>query len=346
MPVVTQTDTLSDGPHGEAPPNTTHESPPIKASDAVTTDIPPVGFKIPMTLDEMFAPGGSKYGHSMVSSYLSCPERARLNALRIIRKRGIPIDPEYEVPVELDALGYGTLIHALMAIRKVYGMKTAMDWLAWLPKLGSETRMNALHLMKTWDYEFPMPEAKELLGVEVEVYTDIGDGRGGPLIRTVRYDELSRRPALGGGFEVISNEHKSMASSPGQNGVNQYLSQMMTQVKLWNGNPSLVEKYGRMAGVEIDCLIKTKVPKAQRSGVIEINQFMEDRITEYLRLPEQIAYPRAADGGYPRMLHSCFGKYSPCSYIDLCLRGHSNLYEQKQDPPKDPQTDPLAVAGD
>lgn len=336
VPVATDNDKPTAVHSAPLPTSSVLESP----SSLITKTIPPLSYAVPTTMAQLFGQGGSKFGHSAVSSYLTCPERARLVALRVRRKKGV-IDQLWEQdgnPVELDALGYGTLIHAMMAIRIIYGTDACLQWMNSFP-LAASTKLDAHNLIKTWDYEFPFPEPFETLGVEVEVYSDVGDGKGGSLLRTVRYDQLMRRQGPMG-FELFAMEHKTMGSAVKSTG--QYMSQIMTQVAVWNANPYLVGQHGKMVGVIVDALIKTKTPKADRIGPVFVTPLMEQRITEWLRLPEQISFPPAADGAYPRMLQSCYGKYSPCNYVDLCLHGEVNNFEQAPDP----QIDPVAVAGD
>lgn len=325
------------------------QSTPDKIPNAIqmTTDIPrEINYKIPETIHELFDTRGSLMGHSAVSSYLSCPERSRLNALGVHRK-GPAADAMYNGPKILNELEYGTLIHAALGIRKAHGWSVAHAWLAALP-IAEENKQDAFHLCKTYDFNFPMPESDQYgpittVGLETEVFTEIGNGAGGSLLRTVRYDELITRFSPDGSTRLYSLEHKTTARG-GQGVADSYMPQLMTQVALWNLNPHLVAKYGPMEGVYVDALIKTKVPKAERWGPYYINPIQIQRIVEYLRLPEAVRYPVNADGSYARMLQTCWGRWRPCQYIGICHYGEYNNYTMPQIPAA--IGDDMAASGD
>jgi hypothetical protein len=104
----------------------------------------------------------------------------------------------------------------------------------------------------------------------------------------------------------------------------------MSHVALWNSNPALVQKYGPMKGVLYDMMIKTKVPQADRHGPFYVSKLQQTRALEYLRLPEQIEFPvltSTTGPAYPRFLHSCWGRFKPCPYINLCHDNSVGEYE-------------------
>ncbi len=264
----------------------------------------------------IFDQGPSPAGFHAVSTYLECPEKSRLKALGI-RKKGtawVPGD-------EMNALGYGLLIHAAMAIRGVYGNGTTISWLEWLPDICEEDRNKSLTMMKVYDLEYPHEmDNIVVLGVEVPVTTEIAPG----VMRTVRYDNIVR---LKGADEVYPMENKTSARG-GRSGMASYSPQMAVQVGLWNANKALVEKYGPMRAGIFNVLIKTVVPRCERIGPDPISRFSQMRALEYLKHASTIEFPVAEDGSYPRFAHSCWGKYSPCEYIDLCWHDAAGAYEQ------------------
>jgi hypothetical protein len=103
---------------------------------------------------------------------------------------------------------------------------------------------------------------------------------------------------------------------------------------LWNSNAALVAKYGPMKGVLYDMMIKTKVPQADRHGPFYVSKLQQTRALEYLRLPDQLAFPvltSATGPSYPRFLHSCWGRFKPCPYVNLCHDNSVGEYEWPQE---------------
>lgn len=282
------------------------------------------GFKIPTTLEEMLSQGGSIAGFSAVSSFLGCPERARLKGIGVHKRSKEMIT---EGAFELDELAYGTLIHACLAARVVHGMAAA-EWLLKILNLMDDDRTRAQSLMRTYDQTFDLAsEPFKYIGVEAEVFTDVGDGLGGSIVRSVRYDTVVQYQRVGASPMCFSLENKTAAKG-GNTVADQYMPQFASQVTLWNSNPHLVQQYGPMVGVIPNMLIKTTVPRAERYAPRYISRFLQHRATEYLRLPEKINFPINSDGSSPRMLHSCWGRYRPCDYLSLCWEGSIGDYEQ------------------
>lgn len=304
---------------------------------SVTTELPPLDYPIPKSLDEILNQGGSRVGNSAVMGWLSCPEASRLKALGCRRKVH-----EADGPVDLDALGYGSLIHALLAVRVVHGTQIAInllrpftpdDWRGfiannWRPvlALSADDRLRAFHVVRTYDYNFPLEqEPWEYLGIESEVSTEIGTGPHGLVLRTARYDAIVRHKSDGAIFSL----EKKTSSGGGEGAINVYTPQFSVQTALWNHNPALVEKYGRMVGVIPDVIIKGAVPKCERHFPRYITALQERRAIEYMMLPEKINFQIAEDGSYPRFHHSCWGRFRPCEYINLCWHGATGDYETR-----------------
>jgi hypothetical protein len=286
-------------------------------------------YEPPRTVDEIFASQPSPAGHSAVSTYLACPENSRLRSLNVVRK----INPENEgIVFELDALGYGTLIHGLLGERVVRGYRASMALLDAFVGLHPEDHLRARALVTAYDSVFPLDKDPfEYLGVEVQVATDIGDGRGGSLIRTVRYDTIVRFP---GENRVFSLENKTSASRS-EHALKSYAPQFWVQQALWNSNPACVATWGPMEGVIGNVLVKTKVPDAYRTFPYVATNLQMTRALEYLRMPAYIPMPAQADGSYPRFLHTCWSRWGPCRFVDLCHEGLHNLFEVRVPPQRD-----------
>jgi len=289
----------------------------------VTQTLPPqLAYKIPETVEEILATGGSAMGYSAISTYLSCPERSRLRSLGVKPKPkpsdGSGLPPE----LEDNALTWGSINHAIRAVRIVYGQDRALQLINEL-KLDKKTPLaesDKISLQNIWlTYEATWPLAQEpfkYLAVECEVFSDIGDGAGHPLIRSVRYDSLAYAFDAYGNPGLFSFECKT-TSRAGANQYGAYSAQFYTQVAFWNANPELVRQYGPMRGVIVDGIIKTKVPKMERVEK-PVGLKAQEIAIAYARLPEKVGYPVDAEGRFPRMLHTCWGRFSPCDMIGLC----------------------------
>lgn len=283
---------------------------------------------IPQSVYEMLSTSGSPAGHSAISSYLACPERARLRSLGIRRIPYAGYDDG--LPTELDELGYGTLIHALLAVRIIHGYDVAL-WLAEASPLAQELhpadQLKASTLLRFYNGTYPLEEEPfEYLGVEAYVASALPFAPSAPpAVRTVKYDAVVRMKADGW---IFSLEHKTASRASSSLWI--YYPQMAWQQALWNLNPYLVQTYGPMRGVIIDQLVKTEVPKCERLGPTYFSKLQEQRIIEYMRLPELIAptLPVNPDGSHPRMFHNCTGRYRPCEYINLCWENLFGDYEQ------------------
>lgn len=323
-----------------------------------TTCLFPLCWPLYDSLDKILDTSASPLGFHKVSDFLSCPEHSRL--------RGLGVQPkDYNEgkstldggPMPLDHLSYGTLIHYLLAARVVHGMDRVLGLLKGTlpcdPATG-ETRLMALsdqlhmddalkveEMLKTydrawrievrpnnWSGEHTLVGTFEYLGVECLVTTRIAIAKGGiPILRQARYDAVIRMRNAAGEFVVYSLEHKT-SSRGGQYAMLSYTPQFWSQVAIWNANPALVARYGKMVGVIPDVLIKTTVPSCERENPRFVSELQSKRAIEYLMLPETVRFPVAPDGSYPRCLHICWGgKYRPCEYIDLCHEGAVGAYE-------------------
>jgi hypothetical protein len=291
-----------------------------------TTELPPISFQIPSTFDELFNGGSSPAGWSAISRYLSCPESTRLSNLRVHR---IPRAPSPDaIPDELSATQFGSLMHALLAIRVAHSPEVAAQWLAESDLARSFHPMSqekAQTMLRVYEADYPLEsEPWEYVGVETTVVTDLGFGA----LRSARYDKLVRMKR---DHALFSLEHKT-ASRQGSGSATSYTPQMLTQQTIWNKNEALVDKYGRMQGVWIDQLVKTQVPKCERLGPFMFQRVQEDRMVETLRIADKMyeALPVAADGSWPRFFQSCWGRFGPCEYIGLCHDNAIGDYEVRK----------------
>lgn len=298
----------------------------------ITRELPAqLTYEPPRSVEALLQGGPSPLGNSMISEYLSCPERSRLRALGVRRRRSF----ESDVIEPLDYLGFGSLIHALLAYRIVAGQEAMEALLAGFEGLHPDDQQKALNCMRVYDLTYrPGTEPFQYIAVEPTVYTDIGDGRGGELVRTVRYDAIVRPyeprqvdgqvqffPSDG----VLSLEHKTSARG-GSSAMTSYWSQFLLQQTIWNANTALVAKYGPMLGVIPDVMVKTIVPAVERIGPLYFSKLQEQRAKEYARLPSSVQYPVMPDGSYPRMLHGCWSRYGPCPYTGLCWDDEQGNY--------------------
>lgn len=297
-----------------------------RSGPATTVDLGPLRFPWPTMGFSAFLAGtsASAAGHSAISGWLGCPERSRLTSLGVSRK------PSSYASDELSALAFGSLCHVLAAVRPVYGENAVFDLLhQWQHEIDPESRQKAELLFRTYNLMYPLVmDPFEYLGVESEVLTDIGMRSGQPCIRTVRYDAVVRLRNSG---ELFSFEKKTMARS-GNSTLAPYTPQAMIQQALWNKNPALVQKYGRMTGVIFDCLIKTITPNVERLPPRIFSKRQEILALDYMRLPDDggATFMKYPDGTYPKMLHACWGRWSPCQYINLCHEESYGDYEDKQ----------------
>lgn len=294
-------------------------------ADTVTTELPPLTYQIPEDLGSILSSSPSTQGYSAVSSYLTCPERSRLWASGLRRKTR-----KLEGAIHsLDAKGYGSLIHTLLAIRVVHGtevMGQALEWYG--QRMTIEDRTKAYNLIMTYDSVYPLDaEPFKYLGVEVDVFTEVNEG----IVRSVRYDALVQYPGQG----VASLEHKT-SSRAGRAALEVYFGQFYTQMAVWNMNKPLVDKYGPMLCIIGDQLVKTVTPQVERHSV-PFGKHHLKLVREYLSLPDSVRFPKNPDGSYPKMLHACWGKFEPCPFIGLCHEDLQNDYERSGSRP-DPGT--------
>lgn len=287
-----------------------------------TVSLPPVGYPLPRTYLEVLKSSGSAAGYSAVSAWLTCPEQARLRALGV-RRRPDTLDDKGK----LDALTFGTIAHAIRAVRLAYGHVAALAWF-WAVVAPEIPRPDAdkLDLMfRIYESIYPLAaDPWRVLGIEVEVITDldgvVGPRSGHPVYRTVRYDTVIAHPDGG----VYSFEAKTAARS---SSMEQYNTQGMIQCALWNANGALTRQYGLMRGVLFDEFVKTETPKCERKDPKYYSKGQQAMALRYLLLADTVRYPVGPDGRYPQMLHACWGKYSPCLYISLCHDEAAGIYE-------------------
>jgi hypothetical protein len=297
----------------------------------VTTELVQPEIDPDIELTELFeSSSGSVAGFHAISSWLTCPEQARLRALGVRPKA--PLEPGDDC--QLSALDFGTLVHHLRAIRIVHGNDVLARVLGrYKTELHPEDHLMVTMMFAAYESTYPLEQDRnlfEVLGVEVEVVTDIALPGSSPILRSVRYDTLIRSKA----GEVFSFEAKTMSRS-GTSSLNPYLAQAMVQQAIWNANPALVQRYGRMHGVLFDCFIKTKAPSVDRVGPRYFGRVHEDMALNYMRLPENgsAVFTVQPDGTYPKMLHACYGRWRPCDYVTLCHDRSYGEYEYRDGSP-------------
>lgn len=300
------------------------------ARPSVTTELPPWEYAIPTSWSEMMSSKGSFAGNSAVSTYLTCPEKARLQAAGV-RKRGTTPDEGDD----LKSTGFGTLMHHLLSIRLVHGMEQAVRFIGPLNAsegemwsygigLGMEDRVKAFEMLKTYDATWPVDkEPFRYLAVEAEVISNLSLDPSREVLRSARFDKVVVDNATGG---IYSLEHKTSAQA-GEFAMLKYMTQFMIQGAIWNKNPYLVARYGRMVGVIPDVLVKTKTPKVERLASRRVHREYERLVCEYMALPEQVKFPVRDDKSYPKMLNACYSGYGACPYVFGCWDGAWGDYE-------------------
>lgn len=294
----------------------------------ITTSLPPLNYRIPATMVETLSYGGSGRGFHAVSEYLECPEKYRLHTLGVVRK------PKLYADAEMNALQFGTLIHALAAIRQVHGMEIALRWLNNFLSTGEiipSDHLKATFMLRVYDQQYPIEEEPfEYLGIELLVYSNLADrGEEEINLRTVRYDGVVRYPD----GAVFSLERKTSSRS-GLGALQPHYPQTMTQQAVWNANPNLVQRYGEMRGVLFEQWVKTTEPKIERVGPMYWGKVHERLAVEYMRLPEtQVNFKKNPDGTSPKFLHACYGRWSPCDFLDLCWEQSFGSYQMRDGSP-------------
>lgn len=287
-----------------------------------TTELPTISFDVPESAQALFSQGSSPMGWSAISKFLTCPESVRLDLLGIKR---ISRKVDDGLPNELSAAEFGTLMHAVLAIRIAYSPEVASSWLAESPvakSLHPIDQEKAQMMLRVYDGDYPIDsEPWDYVGVETTVVTDI-EG----VLRSARYDKLVRMKR---DHALFSLEHKT-ASRQGSASVASYNPQMLMQQTIWNKNAALVERYGRMQGVWIDQLVKTQTPKCERLGPFMFTRLNEDRMVTVLRSVDREfeTMPIAEDGSWPRRKNACWGRFGPCQYIGLCWDNEIGGYAQ------------------
>lgn len=293
-----------------------------RAIAAVTTELPCITpYPIAATLADLFdKSSASAAGYSAISGWLTCPEMARLKALGVRRRPTAAEDAG--IPRELSPIEIGIVVHALRAIRLTHSDPITSVFGAlkqWEPEMYPSDYDKLFIMMRTLDLNYPRDtDPLEYLGVEVEVISNVAPPGRPPILRSVRYDTVVRA-----GGQLFSFEAKTMSRS-GYTALNAYNAQGMCQTAIWNSNEALVQQYGQMRGVIFDTFVKTETPKVERMEPRYYSQRQQAIAAAYLASPEASAFfARGEDGSYPRMLHSCWGRWRPCEYIDLC---HDNVY--------------------
>lgn len=279
----------------------------------VTITLPPVGYDFPPSLAAVLDSSGSAAGYSAVSSWLTCPEQARLRGLGLSKR------PDTYAKDKLDALTFGTIAHAMRAVRLAHGHLAMQQWF-WAvigPEIPRPDADKLDMMFRIYESVWPLSaDAWQVLGIEVEVLTNIdgivGPSCGRPVVRTVRYDTVIKHPD----GNVYSWEAKTAARS---SNMEQHNPQAMVQCAIWNANAALVSQHGEMRGVLFDEYVKTETPRVDRIGPKYFSRAQQAMALRYLLLAESVKYPvDAVTGRYPQMLHACWGKYAPCQFLAGC----------------------------
>jgi hypothetical protein len=303
--------------------------PKFKGSMQPTETLPDqLSFIPPPNLKALLSGGPSPAGWSITSGMLECPYRGQLMSHNVQRR------VDWAMGDELDRLGYGSLMHVLLAVRWVYGMDWALSLLgSYGVDLHPADKLKAEAALKTYDYTWPREnEPWIVLGIESTVFTEVSPG----VIVSVRYDAIVKPwetdPVTGAytgkvADHVISLERKTTATG-GESTMTSYLGQFYTQTAVWNFNQALVAKYGPMVGVIGDLVTKHTVPRAERIGPKYISKAQQDLAKRYMSYKTSIRYPIDENGRLPQMLHACIGRYGPCPYFGLCHEEAINNYQQ------------------
>lgn len=269
--------------------------------------------------DVVLYSAGSVAGQSAVSDWLACPEYSRL------KKKGVRTKQAQHFEVaDLDAASFGTMMHALRAMRWLYGSGIVYELLEkWRSEMTEDDYLKAKMLWHVYDTLFMLgSDPFEFLGVEVEVRTALLGWDGKPIVRSCRYDTVIRYLSTG---EIASFEFKTMARS-GRGGLQPYYKQGASQMAIWNANADLVGRYGPMGEVLYDCAVKTKTPDVVRLPE-RFTRFQQLLAHKYLTSPEQgVKYAVGPDGRFPQNLHTCYGRWRPCEYIDACWNESYGAY--------------------
>lgn len=304
----------------------------LKKLPAPTVELPSINYTPPLTIQTLMSGGPSAAGWSMTSGMMECPYKGQLIF------HNVKAVSNWNTGDELGRLGFGSLIHALLAVRWVYGQEWALKLLEGYSDLHPTDRMKAEHSLAIYDERWPREKEPFLvLGIECEVFTEIALG----VISSVRYDGIvkpfKRNSATGellidstGQWipddHVLSLERKTTATGS-ESTMMSYLGQFYTQVANWNCNKELVAKYGEMRGVLGDMITKHVVPRCERLGPKYISKHQQAFAIDYLKYKTQIRYPLDSEGRLPRMLHACISRYGPCQFFDLCHNDERNNYE-------------------
>lgn len=299
----------------------------------VTTVLPPFGHGVNnrrYLRDVLDSSSGSVAGLSATTAFLGCPRYTELRALGVKQK---PTNAELEGPVELPAMYFGTMMHALRSERLLYGPQAHYALLEfWRPELVIEDYLKALSMWQVYDVMFPWGrDPFEYLGVECEVRTPLQLWNGEWVIKTVRYDSVIRYPD----GSVYSFECKTTGKG-GYGALRPYLVQGMTHSGLWNANPWLVSRYGRMAGSLFDLLVKSKDRKTGEVGDADripeyFSNYQQQRALLYMCSPQQsVSFQRSpVDGKMPEFFHHCYGYWRPCEFVGICHDQSYGAYQYK-----------------
>lgn len=302
------------------------EAVPMPALDA-TTQLPAYGHGVNnrRPLREVLEySSGSSAGLSATNAFIGCPRYVELQALGVRPK---PSAAELAGPVDMEASEFGTMMHALRAERFTYGPQH-MYWLlgCWQNEMTAYDFLKAYQLWQLYDAMFPYgTDPFQVIGVECEVRTPLQLWDGSWVLKSVRYDTIIRYSD----GSVYSFECKTSGKG-GEGALRPYQIQGMTHSGIWNANPWLVSRYGRMQGTLYDMLVKTKDPDCDRRFSY-FSEYQQRRALLYMVAPQQSVFFRRSpvDGKMPELFRACFGYWKPCAYVGLCHEQAFGMYEYK-----------------
>lgn len=260
--------------------------------------------------------GASGRGWSSYRNLMACPRRFQLRY--IIKARG----------EERAALGIGSCWHTFIALYYL-NMKALI---AGTDEGPAPSAMRD-ELLKQRADAVLVAEAWRLFEAYVDHWEGVGDYLE-PLAvehwvedprtkRTARYDLIARVTDEGKPRGIVPGlyiiEHKSL-SSWGEKTANSYHldGEIIGQLALWRkARPQLSRKFGKLQGIIINVVTKTKVPKLHREIVAPPMKVANAQWHDLDFWEATEAFYRAA-GHWPKSLAACWDRYGPCDYVERC----------------------------
>jgi hypothetical protein len=262
-------------------------------------------------------PGGaSGYGWSTRSMLLACPYKYKKLYIDAPRNLTSVRSPT--------ALEVGGLFHQLLAFHYMLMMPARgglsgpvdFDWVkARLleERVSAEVVMEAFRLFDAYRFRYEVDYIEPL---DVEVEASDSDGN------TCRYDTIVRirdnNALIMPGIYIL--EHKTCArfDFPTLEGWKND-GQIIGQMYIWR-QARLKRKYGRLDGVIVNLISKTKTPDFRRI-VIAPQAWQLSGHAKDLKVWDALESLFRSTGCWPRNRQSCRGPYGLCSLFDHCAGG-------------------------